>query len=414
MSQRKVVISGFGLISPIGSGKKEFWDNLLQGKSGIGPIERFDSSVLATGIAAEVKDFQAQDYIPRKDARRMDRFVQYACAAAQMAVEDSNLKPILNSIKDRTGVIIGSGVGGIETFEEQHNRMLDRGPGAISPFFIPMMIPNMASGQVAIMLGVTGPNSCTVTACASATHAIGDAFRAIQNNKADVMLAGGSEAAITPMAIGGFCAMKALSTCNNEPDKACRPFALNREGFVMGEGAGILVLEEMEHALNRGIIPYAELIGYGCSADAFHMVQPDAEGKGAAAAFRRALDDAGINPLAVDYINAHGTGTALNDLMETQAIKEVFGDYSYKMAVSSTKAATGHMLGAAGAVELIATVLGLAEQVVPPTLNLEEPDPLCDLDYVPLQARNMSLQIAASDSLGFGGHNAVVLVKKMR
>jgi 3-oxoacyl-[acyl-carrier-protein] synthase II len=414
MSQRKVVISGFGLISPIGSGKKEFWDNLLQGKSGIGPIERFDSSVLATGIAAEVKDFQAQDYIPRKDARRMDRFVQYACAAAQMAVEDSNLKPILNSIKDRTGVIIGSGVGGIETFEEQHNRMLDRGPGAISPFFIPMMIPNMASGQVAIMLGVTGPNSCTVTACASATHAIGDAFRAIQNNKADVMLAGGSEAAITPMAIGGFCAMKALSTCNNEPDKACRPFALNREGFVMGEGAGILVLEEMEHALNRGIIPYAELIGYGCSADAFHMVQPDAEGKGAAAAFRRALDDAGINPLAVDYINAHGTGTALNDLMETQAIKEVFGDYSYKMAVSSTKAATGHMLGAAGAVELIATVLGLAEQVVPPTLNLEEPDPLCDLDYVPLQARNMNLQIAASDSLGFGGHNAVVLVKKMR
>lgn len=414
MSQRRVVISGLGVISPIGLEKKEFWDNLLQGKSGIGPIERFDSSALATRIAAEVKDFQAQDYIARKDARRMDRFVQFACAAAQMAVEDSNLKPVLNRIKDRTGVIIGSGVGGIGTFEEQHNRMLDRGVGAISPFFIPMMISNMAAGQVAIMLGATGPNSCTVTACASATHAIGDAFRAIQNNQADVMLAGGSEAAITPMAIGGFSAMKALSNRNDEPQKACRPFALNREGFVMGEGAGVLVLEELEHALNRGSTPYAELIGYGCSSDAFHMVQPDSEGKGAAAAFCRALDDAGIKPSAVDYINAHGTGTTLNDLVETRAIKEVFAGHSYDMTISSTKAATGHMLGAAGAIELIATVLSLVEQVIPPTLNLEEPDPLCDLDYVPLQARNMNLQVAASDSLGFGGHNAVLLVRKMR
>ncbi len=414
MSQRRVVISGLGVISPIGLDKDTFWNSLLQGKSGIGNIERFDSSPFPTRIAAEIKDFSVSDYVARKDARRMDRFVQFACAASKMAVEDAGLQPVLNRVGERTGVIIGSGVGGIATFEEQHKNLLDKGAGAISPFFIPMMIPNMASGQVAIMLGVTGPNSCTVTACASATHAIGDAFRTIQHNQADIMLAGGSESAITPMAIGGFCAMKALSTQNQEPLKACRPFDLNREGFVMGEGAGVLVLEEMEHALERGVTPYAEVIGFGCSADAVHMVQPDIEGKGAAAAFRMAINDAGISPSAVDYITAHGTGTRLNDQMETTAIKEVFGTHSYQMAISSTKAATGHMLGAAGGIELIATVLSLVEQVIPPTLNLEIPDPLCDLDYVPLKSRKRNLSIAASDSLGFGGHNAALLVEKMR
>lgn len=414
MSQRRVVISGMGVVCAIGKDKETFWTNLVQGKSGIGPIERFDSTAFPSRIAAEIKDFNAADYIAKKDARRMDRFVQYACAAAQMAVEDSNLQTILGEVKGRTGVMIGSGIGGIETFEQQHNNMLNRGIGAISPFFIPMMIPNMASGQVAIMLGVTGPNSCTVTACASATHAIGDAYRAIQNNKADIMLTGGSEASVTPMAIGGFCAMKALSTRNEEPQKASRPFDLNREGFVMGEGAGVLVLEEMEHALERGVTPYAELIGFGCSADAVHMVQPDIEGRGAAAAFRHAIADAGIKSSEVDYINAHGTGTTLNDQMETKAIKDVFAGHSYELAVNSIKAATGHTLGAAGAIELIATVQSLAEQVIPPTLNLEEPDPLCDLDYVPLKARRAQLQIAASDSLGFGGHNAVLIVRKMR
>jgi 3-oxoacyl-[acyl-carrier-protein] synthase II len=403
-----------GVISAIGLDRDTFWANLLQGKSGIGPIERFDSSAFPSRMAAEIKNFNAADYMAKKDARRMDRFVQYACAAASMAVADAGLANVLPKVKERTGVIIGSGIGGIETFEQQHSNMLNRGIGAISPFFIPMMIPNMASGQVAIMLGVTGPNSCTVTACASATHAIGDAYRAIQNNKADIMLTGGSEASVTPMAIGGFCAMKALSTRNEEPQKACRPFDLQRDGFVMGEGAGVLVLEEMEHALQRGVVPYAELIGFGCSADAVHMVQPDIEGRGAAAAFRHALADAGIKPEQVDYVNAHGTGTSLNDQMETKAIKDVFAQHSYEMAVNSIKAATGHTLGAAGAMELIATVQSLMEQIIPPTLNLEEPDPLCDLDYVPLKARKKDLQIAASDSLGFGGHNAVLILRKMR
>jgi len=414
MPQRRVVISGMGIVSAIGLDKETFWANLLQGKSGIGSIERFDSTAFPSRIAAEIRDLKVDDYIAKKDARRMDRFVQYACAAARMAAEEANLHMVLNEARGRTGVMIGSGIGGIETFEQQHNNMLNRGIGAISPFFIPMMIPNMASGQVAIMLGVTGPNSCTVTACASATHAIGDAYRTIQNDKADIMLAGGSEASVTPMAIGGFCAMKALSTRNEEPQNACRPFDLNRDGFVMGEGAGVLVLEEMEHALERGVKPYAELIGFGCSADAVHMVQPDVEGRGAAAAFCHAINDAGINAAQVNYVNAHGTGTGLNDQMETRAIKSAFGDHSYDLVINSIKAATGHTLGAAGAIELIATVQSLVEQVVPPTLNLKEPDPLCDLDYVPLQARKAELQIAASDSLGFGGHNAVLIVRKMR
>jgi len=402
-----------GVISAIGLDKEHFWNNLITGKSGISAIERFDTTDFPSRIAAEIKDFNPNDYIAKKDARRMDRFVQYACAAALTAIEDSGLKSNIKQFRNRTGVVIGSGIGGIETFEEQYNKMLNKGPGFISPFFIPMMIANMASGQVAIMLGVTGPNSCTVTACASATHAIGDAFRIIQNDKADIMITGGSEAAITAMAIGGFCAMKALSTHNEEPEKACRPFDLNREGFVMGEGAGVLILEELEHALERGAIPYAEIIGFGSSADAVHMVQPDIEGRGAAAAIRHAIIDAGIEPTQVNYVNAHGTGTQLNDQMETKAIKDVFGKHSYNLAVSSIKAATGHTLGAAGAIELIATVMSLKEQIIPPTLNLEEPDPLCDLDYVPLQARKADLRIAISDSLGFGGHNAAVVVQRM-
>jgi 3-oxoacyl-[acyl-carrier-protein] synthase II len=414
LSQRRVVISGMGVISSIGLDKYSFWNNLIEGKSGIDYIERFDTSAFPVKIAAEVKEFNPSDYIAKKDVRRMDRFVQYACAAAVMALEDAGLKPFPGQLKERTGVIVGSGIGGIETFEQQHNAMLNKGIGSISPFFIPMMIANMASGQIAIMQGVTGPNSCTVTACASATHALGNAYRTIQNNKADIMIAGGAEASITPMALGGFCAMKALSTYNEEPKKACRPFDLTRGGFVMGEGSGVLILEEMEHALERGITPYAEIIGFGSSADAVHMVQPDVEGKGAAAAFRNAVIDAGIEATQVDYINAHGTGTGLNDQMETKAIKDVFGEHSYQLAVSSIKAATGHALGAAGALELIATVLSLTEQVLPPTLNLENPDPLCDLDYVPLRARKADLEIAASDSLGFGGHNAALLVRKMR
>lgn len=412
MSTRRIVITGLGVISSIGNNLESFWSNLVQGFSGIGRIDRFDTSDYPTQIAAQVKDFQAEDYILRKDARRMDSFVQYACAAARLAVSDANLSVDPNEAH-RVGVWIASGIGGVETFEKQHAALLKKGISGVSPFFIPMFIPNMASGQVSIMLGAKGPNACTVTACASGTNSVGEAFQVIQNGKADVMITGGTEASITPMSIAGFCAMKAMSTNNEEPQKACRPFDLNRQGFVMGEGAGILILEEMQHALNRGARIYAEVIGYGSSADACHMVQPDEEGQGAALALQMALDEAGINPNEVDYINAHGTGTKLNDLAETRAIKKIFGEHSYDMLISSIKPYTGHMLGAAGAVELIASVLILNNNLVPPTLNLETPDPLCDLDYVPGQARKKELRAALSDSLGFGGHNAAIIIRKV-
>ncbi|MEN6351375.1 MAG: beta-ketoacyl-ACP synthase II [Syntrophomonas sp.] len=412
MPGRRVVISGLGMISPIGHNKEDFWAHLIEERSGISANDRFDCSEFPSRIAAQVRDFNVQDYILRKDARRMDLFVQYACSAARIAVEDAGLQ-IKPEDAERIGVWIGSGIGGIETFEKQHGTMLQKGVNSISPFFIPMMISNMAAGQVAIMLGVKGPNGCTVTACASGTNSVGEAFQLVQNGKADIMITGGTEASITPVAIGGFCAMKALSTMNDQPDKACRPFDLKRSGFVMGEGSGILILEEMEHALNRGARIYAELIGYGASADAVHMVQPDIEGRGAALAFQMALDDAGIKPEDVDYINAHGTGTELNDQVETKAIKDVFGEHSYKMLVSSTKCYTGHMLGAAGAIELIASALALVNNTVPRTINREYPDPLCDLDYAADAARKKDLQVVLSDSLGFGGHNAALIIRKL-
>lgn len=412
MPERRVVITGLGVISPVGNDKNEFWNNLLAGKSGIGLIDRFDVSQFPTRIAAQVQNFDVQKYIPRKDARRMDLFVQYACAAAKQAVEDAALD-FTAVDRQRVGVWIGSGIGGIDTLEQQHNMLLKRGVSGVNPFFIPMMIANMASGQVSILFGVHGPNGCTVTACASGTNSIGEALGFIRRGEAEVMITGGAEAAITPISIAGFCAAKALSSRNDEPDKACRPFDAERSGFVMGEGSGVLILEEMEHAKARGAHIYAELIGYGASGDAVHVVQPDPDGNGAALAFKNALVDAAIEPEQVDYINAHGTGTDLNDQMETKAIKKVFGSHAYKLSVSSIKAATGHMLGAAGAVELIATVLALQNNIIPPTLNLENPDPDCDLDYTPLVAKPRQLSVALSDSLGFGGHNAALLVRKV-
>lgn len=413
MPERRVVITGLGVISAIGNNKDDFWNNLVAGKSGITEITRFDPAPFPTRIAAQINDFQAQEYIPRKDARRMDRFVQYACAAALTALKDANLE-ISAEEANRTGVWIGSGIGGIETFENQHSAYLKKGGNGISPFFIPMMIANMASGQVAIFTGAKGPNGCTVTACATGTNSIGDAFHMIRNNKADVMITGGTEASITPTAIGGFCAMKAMSTHNEEPAKACRPFDQNRSGFVMGEGSGVIILEELEHALNRGAHIYAELVGYGASADAFHMVQPDDKGLSPAIAFEMAIKEAGLKPEEIDYINAHGTGTGLNDKVETMVIKKVFGEHSKNLVVSSTKAATGHMLGAAGAVELIAATLALVNNTIPPTLNLETPDPECDLDYNPLIARPRELNAVLSDSLGFGGHNSALIIKRYK
>ncbi|MGE5391950.1 MAG: beta-ketoacyl-ACP synthase II [Deltaproteobacteria bacterium] len=412
MQKRRVVITGLGLVTAIGQNLSEFWNNLITGQSGIDHIDCFDASAFPTRIAAQIRGFKAEDYIPRKDARRMDRFVQFACAAARMAADDAGLK-VSPEKSDRIGVWIGSGIGGIATMESQHRVLLEKGVGALSPFLVPMMIPNMAAGQAAIMLGCHGPCACTVTACASGTNSIGEGLQLIQHGKADVMVCGGAEASITPVAVGGFCAMKAMSTRNDEPKMACRPFDIDRNGFVMGEGAGIVVLEEMEHAQNRGAKIYAELIGYGTSADAYHMVQPDVEGNGAVIAFNMALEDAGIVPQEVDYINAHGTGTPLNDKMETGVIHKVFGDHSSKLLVSSIKPLTGHTLGAAGAIELIASILAMTNDVVPPTINLEHQDPECDLDYVPGLPRPKELNVVMSDSLGFGGHNAVLIARKI-
>lgn len=409
---KRAVVTGVGLITPVGSNKTEFWSNLLQGKSGASAIERFDSSAFTTRIAAQVRDFKADDYVPRTEARRMDRFVQFACGAARLAWEDSRLTwdPQLAA---RTGVWVGSGIGGMETLEKQHIALRERGLAGVSPFFIPMLIPNMASGQVAIQLKLQGPSGCTVTACATGTNSIGEAFNLIRLGKADVMVAGGAEASITPLGMAGFCSMKAMSTNNDYPEAACRPFDLNRDGFVMGEGAGVVVIEELEHALERGAHIYGEIVGYGSSTDAIHMVQPDPEGKGAAAALREAIRDAAVRPDEIDYINAHGTGTRLNDAVETMAIKEVFGDHAYQLAVSSIKSCTGHMLGAAGAVEAIASLLALEEGQIPPTANLDHPDPECDLDYVPRAARHVPLTTVLSQSLGFGGHNAVLVMRKV-
>jgi 3-oxoacyl-[acyl-carrier-protein] synthase II len=409
----RVVITGLGLITPIGNNPNEFWFNLTQGNSGVSIIDRFDSSAFTTRIAAQIRDFVPQDYLPRTEARRMDRFAQFACGAARLALEDAKLQ-ITPQLALRSGVWIGSGIGGIETIEKQHDALQSRGLSGVSPFFIPMLIPNMAAGQVAIQLGLKGPSACTVTACASGTNSIGEAFNLIRLGKAEVMLAGGSEACITPLGIAGFCAMKAMSTRNDDPQGACRPFDQQRDGFVMGEGAGIIVLEEFEHARQRGAVIYGEILGYGSSTDAVHMVQPDSTGRGAVAAMQEAIRDAGIKPQEIDYINAHGTGTRLNDLVETIAIKDVFGDYSYRLPVSSIKPCTGHMLGAAGAVEAIACLLAMQQGEIPPTANLQDPDPECDLDYVPQSARTAQLNTVLSQSLGFGGHNAVLIMRRLQ
>jgi 3-oxoacyl-[acyl-carrier-protein] synthase II len=407
---KRVVITGLGVISPIGNDIQTFWKHAIEGKSGVGPVTTFDTSEYSTRIAAEVKDYDPLDHFDRKEARRMDRFVQFAVVAAKQALNHSGLN-MEKLDPDRVGVYIGSGIGGLQTWEEQHRTLLERGPKRVSPFFIPMMIANMAAGQVSIATGAKGPNSAAISACATGTHSIGDASKIIQRGEADVMLAGGTEATVSPMAFAGFCASKAMSTRNDEPEKASRPFDKERDGFVMGEGAGVLILESEEHARARGAEIIAEVAGYGMSGDAYHLTQPAPEGEGAARAMKRALTDAGLKPEEVGYINAHGTSTEFNDKFETLAIKTIFGEHAYKLAISSTKSMTGHLLGASGGVEAIATALALKEGILPPTINQEHPDPACDLDYVPNQARRVSVRAALSNSFGFGGHNATIALK---
>ncbi|AEI44381.1 beta-ketoacyl-ACP synthase II [Paenibacillus mucilaginosus] len=408
--KQRVVITGIGVMSALGKDHETFWNSLLAGKSGISLIESFDVSEYPTRIASEIKDFNAEDYVERKEARKMDRYVQLAVAATKMALKDADLNPKEGVDAERIGVYVGSGIGGLSTWEEQHKILLEKGPKRVSPFFIPMMIANMAAGMISMLTGAKGPNSTAVTACATGTHSIGDAFKAIQYGEADAMICGGAEATISPTGVAGFCAMRAMSTRNDEPEKASRPFDTDRDGFVMGEGAGILILESLEHAQKRGAKIYAEVIGYGRSGDAYHMTDPDPDG--AARCMAKAVKDAGIEPQAVDYINAHGTSTPVGDRSETTAIKKAFGEHAYKLAVSSTKSMTGHLLGAAGGVEAIVCALALKNGKIPPTINLENQDPECDLDYVPNTAREASLNVAMSNSFGFGGHNATIVLKK--
>ena len=419
MATRRVVVTGLGALTPVGNTAEELWSALKQARSGVGPITKFDATTknaqgefeYATRIAAEVKNFDPLQYVDKKEARRLDPFLQYAMACGVMAVEDAGLD---TSKVDGTrfGVLIGSGIGGIQTLLSTHDTLREKGPDRVSPFFIPMMIVNMASGLVSMRFGAKGPNSAVITACATGNHAIGDAFRIIQRDEADLMIAGGAEAIIIPLTIAGFCAMKAMSTRNDEPTKASRPFDAGRDGFVCGEGGGVLVLESLEHAVRRDARIYAELVGYGMTGDAHHMTAPDPEGDGAARAMAAALRDAGLSGPEVGYINAHGTSTQYNDKFETLAIKRVFGDHTRRLAVSSTKSMTGHLLGAAGGVEAIATVLVLHHGVLPPTINYETPDPDCDLDYVPNQARKQDVEFALSNAFGFGGTNATVAFRK--
>jgi 3-oxoacyl-[acyl-carrier-protein] synthase II len=407
VSTRRVVVTGLGALTPIGNTADEFWSALLQGRSGVGPITRFDATDYPTRIAGEIKNFDPLTFVDKKEARRLDPFLQYAIASAVMAVQDA----ALDTEKvdgTRFGVLIGSGIGGITTLLETHKTLLDKGPDRVSPFFIPMMIINMASGLVSMRFGAKGPNSSVVTACATGNHAIGDSFKIIQRGDADVMIAGGSEAIVIPLCIAGFCSMKAMSTRNDEPTKAMRPFDANRDGFVCGEGAGLVILESLDHARARDARIYAEIVGYGLTSDAHHLTAPDPEGDGAARAMTGALRDGGLDASAVGYINAHGTSTPYNDKFETLAIKRVFGDHARRLAVSSTKSMTGHMLGAAGGVEAIATALALHHGVLPPTINYESPDPDCDLDYVPNQARKQDVEVALSNAFGFGGTNATL------
>ncbi|MCP2519860.1 beta-ketoacyl-ACP synthase II [Candidatus Aminicenantes bacterium AC-335-A11] len=410
-NKRRVVITGIGLVTPIGIGTKENWENLLKGKSGIGKITKFDTSQFPVRIGGEIENFDPLNFIDKKEVKRMDPFIQYAMAATQLAIEESGLR-ITPDIADRVGVIVGSGIGGIGTIEETHKDLLEKGPRRVSPFFLTSVIINLASGQISIKYGAKGPNSATVTACTTGLHAIGDSFKIIQRGDADVMIAGGSEAPITPLGLAGFCAMRALSCRNNEPEKASRPFDAKRDGFVMGEGAGILILEELEFALKRNAPIYAEIVGYGMTGDAYHITAPCEDGDGAIRVMKRAIEDAGISEKEVNYINAHGTSTPLNDKVETLAIKKLFGEHAYKIPVSSTKSMTGHLLGAAGGVEAAYTVLTIKYQIIPPTINYEFPDPECDLDYVPNKSRKAEVIYALTNSFGFGGTNGSLLLKK--
>ncbi|MBI5666064.1 MAG: beta-ketoacyl-ACP synthase II [Nitrospirae bacterium] len=409
--KRRIVITGQGMITPLGTGTEKSWQGLIEGRPAIGRITHFDPEGYPCQIAAEVTDFEIDKFIDTKDQKKMDRFIHLGLAAATLAMEDSGLA-ITEANADRVGVIVGSGVGGLPAIERYEKILLEKGPKKVSPFFIPMTIINLTAGHISIRFGAKGPNSAVATACASGTHAIGDAFRLIQNGFADAMICGGTEAVITPLGIAGFTSMKALSTRNDEPGRASRPFDRDRDGFVMGEGAGILVIEELEHARNRGARIYAELIGYGLNSDAFHITSPSSSGEGAARCMESALKDAGIAPEQIQYVNAHGTSTKYGDEIETTAIKRVFADHAYKLCVSSTKSMIGHLLGASGGVEAVICVLSIKNNIVPPTINLDNPDEGCDLDYVPHKARALDLNIAMSNSFGFGGTNGCIIIRR--
>jgi 3-oxoacyl-[acyl-carrier-protein] synthase II len=408
--ERRVVITGLGMVTPLGTGVESNWEALCAGKSGIRRIEKFDASAFPSQIAGEVQGFRSEDFLDKQHVRRLDVFIHYAVASARMAVEDAGLK-ITDNNRNRVGCVTGSGLGGLTMLEHYHSVLLEQGPKRISPFFIPGIIANMAPGQIAIEFGAKGPNLSIETACAASGHAIGESFRLIKEGRADAMISGGAEAVVTPLALGGFCSMRALSTRNDEPEKASRPFELNRDGFVMAEGAGIMILEEMNQALERGAHVYAEVAGYGMSADAYHISAPEPDGGGAVLCMRNALEDAGFKPGDIDYINAHGTSTKLNDESETRAIKTVFEEHAYKLAVSSTKSMTGHLLGGAGGIEAIYTALSIKHGMMPPTINYETPDPDCDLDFVPNVARKGRIRAAMSNSFGFGGTNASLILK---
>lgn len=409
--KQRVVITGIGIISPIGTGREVYWDALKAGVNGIGPVTLFDASEFATQMAGEVKDFEPEKYIDKKEAKRMDRFSQFAVSAAVMAAADAGISTE-NVNAQRMGVILGNGIGGISTLEKEHQKLLEKGPGRVSPFLVPMMIVNLAAGNVAIALGAQGPNTTVVTACASATNAMGDAMHLLQRGDADVVFTGGCEASISPMGFAGFCTMKAMSTRNDDPGKASRPFTVDRDGFVMGEGAAVLVFETLEHAQKRGAKIYGEVAGFGMTCDAYHITSPAPGGEGAARSMQLALNDAGMKPEDVDYINAHGTSTPYNDKNETAAIKSTFGDHAYKLCVNSTKSMTGHLLGASGAIEAVACLMSINEDFVHPTINHDTPDPELDLDYVPNVGKAKVVRAALSNSLGFGGHNASIIFKK--
>ena len=408
---RRVVVTGVGLVLPLGIGIDPVWEKVCEGVSGVGPITKFDATDFETKIAAEVKDFRSEDYLAPKDIKKMDIFIHYALAAARIAITDAGLE-ISEENAERVGVIVGTGLGGLTNIEKYHTVLSERGPQRITPFFIPMIIANEASGQIAIEFGAKGPNLCVVTACATGAHSIGEAARCIQHGDADAIIAGGAEATITPLAVAGFNAMKAISTRNAEPERASRPFDRDRDGFVMGEGSAVMILEELGHARKRGAKIYAEMVGYGYTGDAYHLAAPDPDGDGAARCMQMAIRDAKLSPEDVSYINAHGTSTELNDITETVAIKRVFGDYAAKLPVSSTKSMTGHLLGAAGSTEAIFSCLAIRDKIIPPTINYENPDPRCDLDYVPNVAREADVRVAISNAFGFGGTNATLIFKR--